>query len=177
MEAMKGLFFPRVISPLFYGLRLLPAVSHPRPCGDGALREIWDAGASHAGGSSSPGHSTAAVPVELSVNSASTRDNVGTVSVTILTRLPSRSTSTSSGPSRRAPESSRAIAEHLKIVPDLPLALLGAPVDIGALVKLGSLVSCEARPRLVKPPPGTRLHVPFRHNRGSAVIHPSRSRG
>jgi hypothetical protein len=89
MEAMKGLFFPRVISPLFYGLRLLPAVSHPRPCGDGALREIWDAGASHAGGSSSPGHSTAAVPVELSVNSASTRDNVGTVSVTILTRLSS----------------------------------------------------------------------------------------
>jgi len=34
-------------------------VNHPRPCGDGALWEIWAAGASHAGGSSSPGHSAA----------------------------------------------------------------------------------------------------------------------
>ena len=44
---------------------------------------------------------------------------------------------------------------------DLLLALLGAPVDIGALLK---------------PPPGTGPHVPFRYNRGSAAIHPSRSR-
>ena len=36
-------------------------VSRPRPCGDGALWETWAAGASHAGGSSSPGHSAAAV--------------------------------------------------------------------------------------------------------------------
>jgi hypothetical protein len=40
-------------------------VSRPRPCGDGALWEIWAAGASHAGGSSSPGHSAAAVLVGL----------------------------------------------------------------------------------------------------------------
>ena len=32
-------------------------------CGDGALWEIWAVGASHAGGSSSSGHSAAAVPV------------------------------------------------------------------------------------------------------------------
>ena len=37
-------------------------VSRPRPCGDGALWEIWAVGASHAGGSSSSGHSAAAVP-------------------------------------------------------------------------------------------------------------------
>ncbi len=37
-------------------------VSRPRPCGDGALWEIWAAGASHAGGSASSGHSAAAVP-------------------------------------------------------------------------------------------------------------------
>ena len=47
--------------------RLYPLVSHPRPCGDGApqtthdIWEIWAAGASNAGGSSSPGHSAAAV--------------------------------------------------------------------------------------------------------------------
>jgi hypothetical protein len=70
MEAMKGLFFPRVFSmvifPFFYGLRLKDTlVSHPRPCGDGALWKIWAAGTSHAGGSSSSesGHSAAAVPV------------------------------------------------------------------------------------------------------------------
>ena len=34
----------------------------PRPCGDGALWEIWAAGASHAGGSAPSGHSAAAVP-------------------------------------------------------------------------------------------------------------------
>jgi hypothetical protein len=65
MEAVKGLFFPRVIFPLFYGLWLQPLVSHMRPCGDGALWEIWAAGASHAGGSSSSGHSAAAVPMGL----------------------------------------------------------------------------------------------------------------
>ena len=39
-------------------------MSRPRPCGDGALWEIWAAGASHAGGSASEssGHSAAAVP-------------------------------------------------------------------------------------------------------------------
>ena len=37
-------------------------VSRPRPCGDGALWEIWAAGASHAGGSAPSGHSAAAVP-------------------------------------------------------------------------------------------------------------------
>ena len=37
-------------------------VSRPRPCGDDALWEIWAVGASHAGGSSSSGHSAAAVP-------------------------------------------------------------------------------------------------------------------
>ncbi len=42
-------------------------MSHPRPCGDGApqtthdIWEIWAAGAFNAGGSSSPGHSAAAV--------------------------------------------------------------------------------------------------------------------
>ena len=37
-------------------------MSRPRPCGDGALWEIWAAGASHAGGSAPSGHSAAAVP-------------------------------------------------------------------------------------------------------------------
>ncbi len=41
-----------------------PQCACPRPCGDGALWEIWAAGASHAGGSS-PGHSAAPVPVGL----------------------------------------------------------------------------------------------------------------
>jgi hypothetical protein len=46
---------------------LRPLVSHLRPCGDGApqtthdIGEIWAAGASHAGDSSSLGHSAAAV--------------------------------------------------------------------------------------------------------------------
>jgi hypothetical protein len=48
-------------------LRLEPLVSRPRSSNDGALWEIWAAGASHAGGSSSPGHSDAAVPVGLRV--------------------------------------------------------------------------------------------------------------
>jgi hypothetical protein len=59
---------------------------------------------------------------------------------------------------------------------DLPLALLRAPVSIGALVKTWVTVSCEARPRLAGRPPGTGLHVPFLLNRGSAAIHPSLSR-
>ena len=37
-------------------------VRRPRPCGDGALWEIWAAGASPAGGSTPSGHSAAAVP-------------------------------------------------------------------------------------------------------------------
>ena len=37
-------------------------VRRPRPCGDGALWEIWAAGASPAGGSAPSGHSAAAVP-------------------------------------------------------------------------------------------------------------------
>ena len=40
---------------------------------------------------------------------------------------------------------------------DLPLALLRAPVSIGALVKTWVTVSCEARPRLAGRPPGTGL--------------------
>ena len=45
MEAMKGLFFPRVFSmvifPFFYGLRLKDTlVSHPRPCGWGTLENL-----------------------------------------------------------------------------------------------------------------------------------------
>ena len=40
-------------------------VSRLRPCGDGVLKEPWAAGAAPAGGSSSPGHSAAAVPVGL----------------------------------------------------------------------------------------------------------------
>ena len=43
---------------------------------------------------------------------------------------------------------------------DLPLALLGAPVSIGAAGRS----------------PGTGPHGPFRLHRGSAAIHPSRSR-
>jgi hypothetical protein len=59
---------------------------------------------------------------------------------------------------------------------DLPLPLLGAPVDIGALVKLGSRSLAEQDRDWSSRPPGTGLHVPFRCHRGSAAIHPSRSR-
>ena len=61
---------------------------------------------------------------------------------------------------------------------DLPLALLGAPVDIGALLEPGSR-SPGAEPQdrdWSGRPPGTGLHVPFLLNRGSAAIHPSLSR-
>ena len=61
---------------------------------------------------------------------------------------------------------------------DLPLTLLGAPVDIGALLKPESR-SPGAEPQdrdWSGHPPGTGPHVPFRHNRGSVAIHPSRSR-
>ena len=61
---------------------------------------------------------------------------------------------------------------------DLPLALLGAPVDIGALLKPGSR-SPGAEPQdrdWSGHPSGTGPNVTFRHNRGSAAIHPSRSR-
>ena len=40
-------------------------VSRLRPCGDGFFKEPWAAGAAPAGGSSSPGHSAAAVPTGL----------------------------------------------------------------------------------------------------------------
>ena len=59
---------------------------------------------------------------------------------------------------------------------DLPLPLLGAPVDIGALVKLGSRSLAKQDRDWSSRPPGTGLHVPFRRHRGSAAIHPSRSR-
>ncbi len=60
---------------------------------------------------------------------------------------------------------------------DLPLALLGAPVSIGALVKLGSRSLAKQDRDWSSRPPGTGLHVPIWRNRGSAAIHPSRSRG
>ena len=56
---------------------------------------------------------------------------------------------------------------------DLPLPLLGAPVDIGALVKLGSRSLAKQDRDWSSRPPGTGLHVPFRRHRGSAAIHPS----
>ena len=59
---------------------------------------------------------------------------------------------------------------------DLPLPLLGAPVSIGALVKLGSRSLAKQDRDWSSRPPGTGLHVPFRRHRGSAAIHPSRSR-
>ena len=59
---------------------------------------------------------------------------------------------------------------------DLPLALLGAPVDIGALVKLGSRSLAKQDRDWSSRPPGTGPHVPFRRHRGSAAIPPSRSR-
>ena len=59
---------------------------------------------------------------------------------------------------------------------DLPLPLLGAPVDIEALVKLGSRSLAKQDRDWSSRPPGTGLHVPFRRHRGSAAIHPSRSR-
>ena len=56
---------------------------------------------------------------------------------------------------------------------DLPLPLLGAPVIIGDLVKLGSL-SLEKQDRdWSSRPPGTGLNVPFRRHWGSDSIHPS----
>ena len=61
---------------------------------------------------------------------------------------------------------------------DLPLALLGAPVSIGALLEPGSR-SPGAEPQdrdWSGRPPGTGPHVPFRLNQGSAAMHPSRSR-
>jgi len=66
----EGVIFPQgYFPPFFYGFMAcgskIALVSHPRPCGDGALWKIWAAGASHAGGSSSPGHSAAAVPMGL----------------------------------------------------------------------------------------------------------------
>ena len=59
---------------------------------------------------------------------------------------------------------------------DLPLPLLGAPVSIGALVKLGSRSLAKQDRDWSSRPPGTGPHVPFRRHRGSAAIHPSRSR-
>ena len=59
---------------------------------------------------------------------------------------------------------------------DLPLPLLGAPVDVGALVKLGSRSLAKEDPDWSSCPPGTGPHVPFRRHRGRAAIHPSRSR-
>jgi hypothetical protein len=59
---------------------------------------------------------------------------------------------------------------------DLPLPLLGAPVSIGALVKLGSRSFAKQDRDWSSRPPGTGLHVPFWCHRGSAVIHPSWSR-
>ena len=58
----------------------------------------------------------------------------------------------------------------------LPLPLLGAPVDIGSLVKLGSRSLAKQDRDWSSRPPGTGLHAPFRRHRGSAAIHPSRSR-
>ena len=70
---------------------------------------------------------------------------------------------------------------------DLPLALLGAPVSIGALIKTWVTVSWQGQDRdwhacseastvmSIGRPPGTGLHVPFRRHRGSAAIPPSRS--
>jgi hypothetical protein len=59
---------------------------------------------------------------------------------------------------------------------DLPLPLLGAPVSIGALVKLGSRSLAKQDRDWSSRPPGTGLHVPVRRHRGSAAIHPSWSR-
>jgi hypothetical protein len=58
-------------------------VSSQRPSGDGALWEIWAAGASHASGSSYasgssfPGHSAAAVPVGLLGSPYQSSHNIG----------------------------------------------------------------------------------------------------
>ncbi len=52
------------------------------------------------------------------------------------------------------------LAQTLAVPLPPGLALLGAPVSIGALVKLGSLVSYQDRDSSSRPP-GTGLHVPL----------------
>ena len=90
---------PRPTPPPFFPLHfqaeddvcfaaLCRIVSRPRPCGDGALWEIWAVGASHAGGSSSSGHSAAAVPAGddgrgISVFACSSPDPGGTRETTL----------------------------------------------------------------------------------------------